>query len=581
MNNLKSTTSIVSPNLGALSDFRNFLYLVWKHIGLPDPTPVQYDIAHWLQHGPKRKVVEAFRGIGKSWITAAYVLWRLRLDAQAEFLVVSASKERADQFSIFCKRLRDEMEILSDLRPKDGQRDSNISWDVGPHDASQSPSVKSVGITGQITGSRADEIIADDIEIPNNSATQSQRDGLSERVKEFDAILKPLPTSKVTYLGTPQTFESLYNRLPERGYEIRIWPAEIPTEEQRVSYGDKLAPFIAEMEGEPGTPTDPARFASEELLERRLSYGRSGYSLQFMLDTSLSDANRFPLKQSDLICMGLDPDLGPINLAWASGPQYVHKDLANLGFNGDYLHSPMSFGAPEGGPSTAPYTGRVMFIDPSGRGKDETGYAVVFMLHGHLFAMDVGGMLGGYTDPTLEALVAKAKRWQVNTICIEDNFGDGMFIELFKPVMKKVGYTCTIEPIRSTGQKERRVIDTLEPVMNRHKLVINKQVIVDDYNSYQLLQKETGDASIHYSLMHQLTHITLERGSLRHDDRLEALAGAVAYWVDQMAQDGDQRLEAHLENLRDKGYRDFIKSFHKMKGTRQTNANFLSRRGRR
>jgi hypothetical protein len=34
------------------SDFRNFLFLVWQHLNLPVPTPRQYELAEYLQHGP-------------------------------------------------------------------------------------------------------------------------------------------------------------------------------------------------------------------------------------------------------------------------------------------------------------------------------------------------------------------------------------------------------------------------------------------------------------------------------------------------------------------------------------------------
>ena len=34
---------MTQPN--PLADFRKFLFVVWKHLNLPDPTPVQYDIA--------------------------------------------------------------------------------------------------------------------------------------------------------------------------------------------------------------------------------------------------------------------------------------------------------------------------------------------------------------------------------------------------------------------------------------------------------------------------------------------------------------------------------------------------------
>ena len=58
-----------------LRDFRNFTYLVWQHLGLPEPTPIQYDIANYLQNSPKRCIIEAFRGVGKSYITAADMLY--------------------------------------------------------------------------------------------------------------------------------------------------------------------------------------------------------------------------------------------------------------------------------------------------------------------------------------------------------------------------------------------------------------------------------------------------------------------------------------------------------------------------
>jgi hypothetical protein len=87
-------------------------------------------------------------------------------------------------------------------------------------------------------------LIADDIEVPNNSATQMMRDKLAVLVKEFAAIIKPLDTSRIIYLGTPQTEQSLYNRLPQRGYTIFVLPARYPTEAQRARYGERLAAYL-------------------------------------------------------------------------------------------------------------------------------------------------------------------------------------------------------------------------------------------------------------------------------------------------------------------------------------------------
>ncbi len=524
-----------------LADFRNFLYLVWQYLGLPPPTPIQYDIAYYLQHGPRRAIVEAFRGVGKSWITVAYVVWRLKRNPQLKIMVVSASGQQAENFTTFCLQLIYGMAILAELRPKEDQRDSKKQFDVGPARPSRDPSVKSVGITGQLTGSRADLIVPDDIESANNSLTQSSREKLLEAIKEFDAILKP--NGEIKYLGTPQTEGSIYNELPNRGYEIRIWPARYPDERLKSRYGHKLAPKISQ-EATPenhGQPTDPRRFSSEDLVERELSYGRSGFALQFMLDTSLSDANRYPLKLADLIVTDVDAELAPEKIVWASDPALAWRDdLPNVGFAGDRYYRPMQRVG-----SHVPYTGSVMAIDPSGRGADETGYAVLKMFAGYLYCPDAGGIQGGYDEATLVRLANTAKEHRVNKIIIEANFGDGMFTSLFRPVLARI-YPCTIEEVKHSSQKEKRIIDTLEPVMNRHRLIVDPKVIRRDYETAQSYPPERRHQ---YMLFWQLTRLTKERGALNHDDRLDALAIAAAYWTQQMSQDEDRQAASRKQEL--------------------------------
>jgi len=534
----------------ALKDFRNFTYLVWQHLGLPEPTPIQYDIAHFLQHSPKRCIIEAFRGVGKSYITAAYVVHQLLLNPQLKFMVVSASKARADDFSTFTQRIIVELPICQHLVAKDGQRWSKIAFDVAPAKASGSPSVKSVGVTGQLTGSRADIIIADDVEVPNNSMTHMMREKLGETVKEFDAVLKP--DGKIIYLGTPQNEMSLYNTLIGRGYEMRVWPARYPTlDRAEKAYGSRLAPSLYDslqnnLEAVYGLPTDPKRFNDEDLLERELSYGRSGFALQFMLDTSLSDANKYPLKLSDLLVYSCDKDTAPEKLVY--GIFKPLNELPNVGLAGD------KFYAPEDTIGRAEYQGSVLAIDPSGRGSDETAYAVVKMLNGFLHVVDAGGIEGGYSDTTLQHICDLAKIHKVNLVLVESNFGDGMFTELLKPYLHKT-YPVTIEEVRHSTQKEHRIIDTLEPVMNQHRLVIDPKVIQKDYDSVQSMPPDKG---MKYMLTYQMTRITKQRGALAHDDRLDVLAMAVRYWVDQMAADADVQIRSRKAELLDSELEKFM-----------------------
>ncbi|WAW10011.1 phage terminase large subunit [Oxalobacter vibrioformis] len=546
---IETTSSDLNDPLKA--DFRNFLYLVWKHLGLPDPTSIQYDIAYTLQHGEQRIIIEAFRGVGKSWITSAFVLWLLYCDPQLKILVVSASKSRSDDFSTFTKRLIYEMPILNHLKAREGQRDSNIAFDVGPAAAAHAPSVKSVGITGQMAGSRADVVVADDIEVPNNSLTQAQRDKLANSVKEFDAILTPKTTSRIIFLGTPQTEMSLYNQLEERGYRLYVWPARYPSQSAIEKYGRRLAPFILNnvarspdlmtaFEGR-GAPTEPLRFPDMDLLAREASYGRSGFAMQFMLDTSTSDADRYPLKLADLIVMGgIGSDLAPVSLSWASGGEQIRSDLPVVGLQGDRLHRPIFISK-----DFIEYQGTVLAVDPAGRGGDELAFAVVSMLNGWLYLRECRGLRGGYSDENLEYLARAAKRYGANTILVESNFGDGMFLKLLTPFLTRI-YPCSTEEVRSSIQKEKRIIDTLEPVMNQHKLVVDEGLIKRDYENYN----SYGQDQYHkYQLFYQMTRITRDRGSLPKDDRLDVLAMAVAYWVEYMGKDQETAEQEHKDAL--------------------------------
>ena len=533
--------------MNKIQNFKNFLYLCWKHLNLPEPTPIQYDIADYLQSDDKRLVIEAFRGVGKSWITSAFVCHQLLLNPNRNILVVSASKTRADDFSTFTQRLISEMPLLQHLQPRDNQRHSKVSFDVAPARASHAPSVKSMGVTGQLTGSRADLIIADDVESANNSQTQLMRDRLSETVKEFDAIIKP-EVGRIIFLGTPQTEMSLYNSLEERGFKTRVWPALYPNKTQSTGYGDKLAKIIADNADKEGKPTDPKRFNEVDLMERLSSYGRSGFNLQFMLDTTLSDANRYPLKLNDLIILSgcSSWDEAPAKIQWASGVDQISaisSDIPNVGLKGDYFTSYLYMSE-----EFAPFEGSVMAIDPSGRGEDRTGYAVLKMLHGVLYLTAIGGLEGGYSDDTLTQLAEIAKKHDVNYIVIESNFGDGMATQLLKPVMSRI-HPCEMEEVRHNIQKEKRIIDTLEPIMNTHRLVVDEDIIKQDFQ----LPPD-------HQLFRQLTRITRDKGALKHDDQIDALAIAANYWVERMDRDQTLAFDQHREEMLDRELELFMET---------------------
>lgn len=533
------------------NDFRNFCHVIWLHLELPPLTPIQNDICLYLQHGGDRIQIAAFRGVGKSYITAAFVCWLLWKDKEHKVMVVSAGRDRADAFAIFVRNMIRDIPFLRHLEPdkSSGERATQNNFDVRGCKPSGSPSVKSIGISGQLTGSRADTIIADDIEVVSNSATHDLREKLVRLVSEFDAVIKP-DTGRIVYLGTMQTELSLYNVLYTKGYDMRIWCARVPTEEEASHYGAKLAKIIRNMMGvkEAGTSTDPKRFDDEDLAKRELSYGRSGFALQFMLNTSLSDGDKFPLKIDDLVITSLNDKL-PEEVYWSNSPLMVLKDVPNVAMAGQKYYAPEKLSDAHTAPQMT-----ILSIDPSGRGKDETGYAVLQLLNGNVFVRKFGGMIGGYNDESLSGLANIAKMYKVNKILVESNFGDGMYTQLLKPHVSRI-YPVEIEEVRANAQKELRIIDALEPVMNQHRLIFDKKTIQEDYDTARV--HFSPDKAPQYMLFYQLSRLSKERGSLRHDDRLDALAQGVKFFLDYLDVDQEFQKQQRKEEAIDRMLNNF------------------------
>jgi hypothetical protein len=532
-------------------DFKLFLQALWTQLELPSPTRAQYAIADYLQHGPKRLQIQAFRGVGKSWITGAFVLWTLFKDQEKKIMIISASKERADNMSIFLQKLIIETPWLSHMRPKgDDSRWSRVSFDIvcPPH---QAPSVKSVGITGQLTGSRADLMILDDIEVPGNSMTELMREKLLQLCTEAESILTPKNDSRILFLGTPQTTFTVYRKLAERAYRPFVWPARYP---KKISnYEGLLAPQLQQdIDGgaTAGMVTDPDRFDDEDLVEREASMGRSNFMLQFMLDTSLSDAEKFPLKMADLIVTSVNPSTAPESVVWCSDPQNTIKDLPIVGLPGDYFYSPMQLQG-----DWDSYTETICSVDPSGRGSDETAAAFISQRNGFLYLHNMRAYRDGYSDKTLLDILRGCKKYGVTKLLIETNFGDGMVGELFKKHLQQTRQLIDIEEVRANVRKEDRIIDSLEPVLNQHRLVVDRSVIEWDFKSNPDAPPEE---RLLYMLFYQMSRMCREKGAVKHDDRLDCLAQGIKYYTDALSISAYEQ----MKTLRQESWQDQEEMWH-------------------
>jgi hypothetical protein len=556
---------IPEDNLDAAirADFRVFLVLLWRFLGMKDkhgniqdPSPLQLSIAWYLQHGPDRAIIMAFRGAAKSYICAAFVLWLLYCDPQKKVLVVSGSLKRSIAFTNFCLTLIRSWPLIQHLTPGPSQRSSASAFDVGPAIPDQSPSFHAAGVLGQIVGFRADIIVPDDVETNINSLTATNREKIREAVKEFDSILKP--GGRVVYLGTPHDEESLYNELRKRGYKARCWPCRYPKPEEMARYEGILAPFLANaLRRNPelaGKPAEPGRFPDEELDRRLLSLGAAEFALQFMLDTSLASKDQYPLRLADLLVMKLADDMAPNKVTWGAGEPLRH--LQPMGFDGDFYYGPAFYTNDE----FSRFSEVVGFVDGSGRGADETALAIVGELHGTLYLLYLWGSKDGFSPATLTAIAQACVRFRVSTLRVEANFGDGMLSALLRPYVARaweaynknrrggateMAGTELVDVRQTTMSKERRILSIMEPLTQAHRLVVAERVIEWDLQSVRSMQVEE-ELRRHYSFAFQLTHLTRAKDSLVHDDRLDAVAGACAYFAEDVqaaGSDTDKQLE--------------------------------------
>lgn len=535
------------------ADFRDFAYDGMRFLGFP-LTDMQADIADFMEQGPRLRMVMAQRGEAKSTLAALYAVWRIIQRNSCRVLIVSGGEKQASEVATLVIRLIMQWDILEYLRPDKhaGDRASIEAFDVHYtlKGLDKSPSVACVGVTANLPGKRADLLIADDVETTKNGMSATQRAQLLHITKEFSSICTH---GDILYLGTPQTKDSVYNSLPGRGFTVRIWPGRYPNSEEIERYGDRLAPYVGDrlaadpslgtgggVDGTRGLCTDPQRFDEEALQEKELDQGPEGFSLQFMLDTSLADEARQQLHLRDFMVANFDWDRVPEVMAYQATEKYRVALLPPFPVANAAMYYPVPIECAWVTPRE-----RMMYIDPAGGGADELGYAISTSVGPYIHVLDVGGLKGGLTGDNPATLCQLIYDYGVTVVQVESNMGHGLFeINLRAELEKRGMHTVGVIGEYSTGQKERRIIDSLVSAAQRHRIVLHKAVFESDTKCGQ---QHAMDKRSNYSLFYQIEAITTDRASLPHDDRIEAMAGAVRYWKQVLAVDENKAAQRRRE----------------------------------
>lgn len=503
-----------------VEDFRNHLWACFKYLGLGEPTPLQYAMADLMQNGPRDFQLQAGRGAGKSVINACFASWRLLTNPDRTIMVISATSDRAIKFIGQVRKILDVVPYCEHLKPKEFDKDNAFGFNVGCRTIfGQDLSCYAKGITGQITGSHADDIIADDVEIEENADTPYAREKLLNKLAELEQIRNNTPDGCIRILGTFQSTDSIYIKL-SNSYPIVKFPAIVPNPDIPGEI-DNCAEYILKLDLEVGESTQPERFPLDVLKSREAKIGPRLFSLHYKLDPTLSDRAKYPLKLEDLIVIEVNPELFPEKITWE---KRTVKKIESYGISGDLIYEPQWIS-----PNFIPYMQTAMFVDPSGRGSDETAICVASFINGYVVIHELLGLQGGYEEVLLKKIAKIAYEYDIKIIRVESNFGDAMYCNLLKPVVSELCGQVAVEDFRVTGAKETRIIRSLEPIMAMHKLIFNTKAIKDPEN-----QK-------------QITRITERRGSLKHDDRVDILSSAVSYWQDSLSINPDDQIERNKE----------------------------------
>lgn len=199
-------------------------FLIWaKRQGWQVPL-IHVKTCHWLEHSGELAILRCFRGFGKSTILAIYNAWRFYQDPSYRILHQSETDGTAYKTSRDTQHILRHHPLTQARCPLQG---SIGQWWVKGAGDSRNASLYAKGILSNVTSARADECQNDDVEVPNNTHTTDAREKMRERLDEQTHIL--VPGGKKLFIGTPHAFDSLYERMAQKGADcltIRMFEQE-------------------------------------------------------------------------------------------------------------------------------------------------------------------------------------------------------------------------------------------------------------------------------------------------------------------------------------------------------------------
>lgn len=266
--------------------FQQFVWLWNRSQGQGTPK-LHLEIAGWLGQrwisGDRRLLLLCFRSAGKSTLIGLFCAWLLLHQPDLRILILSAENDLAKKMVRNVKNIVERHPLTFDLVP-----DRNIQWASDQFTVKRSlvlrdPSLLARGVASNITGSRADVVICDDVEVPNTCRTPARRDELRDRLHEISYVL--LPGGLQLYAGTPHSLNSIY--------------AETPGDHPSQAFLEGFQRLVIPLLDERGSSRWPERFPESCIEELKRQTGPAKFQSQMMLQPSADDDVR--LNPDDLV----------------------------------------------------------------------------------------------------------------------------------------------------------------------------------------------------------------------------------------------------------------------------------------
>lgn len=428
-----------------------------------------------LERGENRLLLQAFRSCGKSTITGLYAAWRLYREPSLRIIVIAADLPLAREMVRNVQKIIERHPLTAHLKPEKIEEWGADRFTVKRDLALRDPSMLAKGITANLTGSRADLIICDDVEVPNTSDTAGKREDLRERLGEIEYVLVPGGTQ--LYIGTPHHYHSIYADMPrlELGEDA--------------PFLDGFARLTLPLLRENGASSWPERFAPEDIARIRRATGPNKFASQMMLVPVNIAEGRLDMRALDFY----DDEL------------LYQKELRLLFLGQKKLVSASAYWDPSFGKGGDRSVLAVVYTDEGGR---------YYLHHVSYIKVDAANPEDEATQQC-KCVVAIAKAYHLPFVTVEIN-GIGRFLpNILRRELGAARVPCRVKELSNSRNKELRILEAFDAVLAARLLSVHDSV------------RKTP----------LMTEMQEWRPDVKggHDDGLDAVAGALAQEPMRMA----------------------------------------------